>query len=89
MPLPTQLRRPNRVHFDFMQSSHRRWPDSGRGVGRLSQGRLLARCECLSIALILMDTATALVYNTDTPTSADRLRLRTRAEVAELVDAQR
>ena len=40
-------------------------------------------------ALILMDSATALVYNTKTPTSADRLRLRTLAEVAELVDAQR
>ena len=37
----------------------------------------------------VMDTATALVYNTKTPTSADSLRLRTLAEVAELVDAQR
>ena len=37
----------------------------------------------------VMDTATALVYNTKVPTSADSLRLRTLAEVAELVDAQR
>ncbi len=36
-----------------------------------------------------MDRATALVYNMKTPTSADSLRLRTLAEVAELVDAQR